>query len=137
VKLLITGGRDLRGRAVQKWSRRFRFRRTRRFDMFVSFDARLSRVVDRFGPGRLLSMESVIEWRATGELVMRSTGWALRPGDLRIPLPEWLFGTVTGVQTVHPSGEGRMGIMMKVSHPLLGDIFGYEGTVQQRTEESS
>jgi hypothetical protein len=29
-----------------------------------------------------------------------------------------------------------MGIVMRVSRPLLGDIFGYEGTVQLQSEDT-
>jgi hypothetical protein len=134
VKLTITGYREADGRPAQRWSRRFRFRKVRRLETFVGFDASRSLVVDHIGPGRLLAMESVMVWRPTGELVMWNTGWSLRAGKTRIKLPDWLFGEVTGVQTAHPSSEGRMGIVMRVTHPLLGDIFGYEGTVHIKSE---
>jgi hypothetical protein len=134
VKLTITGSRDSSGRPVQRWSRQFRFRKVRRFDTYVSFDAERALIIDRVGPGRILAMESVMVWRPTGELVMWNTGWSLRAGKTRIKLPDWLFGEVTGVQTAHPSSDGRMGIVMRVTHPLLGDIFGYEGTVHIKSE---
>jgi hypothetical protein len=137
VSLTITGSRDGAGRPVQRWSRRFRFRTVRRFDTFVSYDAERGLIVDRVGPGRLLAMESLMEWRTTGELVMWNTGWSLRAGAVRIGLPSSLLGSVIGVQTVHPSGSGRMGIAMRMSHPLLGEIFGYEGTVQLLSEDAA
>jgi hypothetical protein len=134
VNLVVIGRRDNRGQPVQVWSRRFKFTHTRRFQTYVEFDGEHGVIVDRIGPGRILAMESVMEWRLPGELVMQTTGWSLRALGQRITLPTWMFGSVTGVQTVRPSG--RMGIAMRVTHPLLGDIFGYEGTVTLRSEEN-
>jgi hypothetical protein len=134
VKLTISCRLGSDGRPLQKWSRRFRFNRVRRFDTFVSYDPARSVVVDRLGPGRLLAMESVMAWGAQGELVMSSIGWSLRAGGVRVGLPERLLGRVTGVQAVERSG--RMKISMRVSNSLLGDVFGYDGTVELRGEES-
>jgi hypothetical protein len=132
VKLTISCRLGSDGRPVQTWSRRFRFHHLRRFDTLVSYDPARSVVVDRLGPGRLLAMESVMAWRGQGEVVMSSIGWSVRASGIRLGLPEGLLGRVTGVQSVEKSS--RMKIAMRVSHFLLGDVFGYDGTVEMQGE---
>jgi hypothetical protein len=129
VVLTITGASDGSGRPVQRWSRLFRFPTARRFDTFVSFDPKIHRVIDRIGPGRLLAMESVLRWRPSGQLLILSTGWSLRRAGVRLPLPSWLFGRVVGTQSVDPESDRTMNLSTVVSHPLLGEVFGYEGYV--------
>lgn len=137
VTLSITGARDRHGRPVQKWSRVFRFPSPRRFDTFLSYDAAVGRVIDRFGPGRLLAMESVVVWRPDGELRILSTGWSLRLGGARLLLPSRMLGCVIGRQSVDPSSARTMKISTGVVHLLLGEVFGYEGTVSLPDEEPS
>ena len=137
VVLTITGARDSAGRPVQRWSRVFRFPGVRRFETHVSFDATIDRVIDRIGPGRLLAMESVLRWRPSGDLLILSKGWSLRWAGLRLPLPSWLLGRVVGSQSLASESDRTMYISTAVRHPLLGEIFGYEGVVSLLDGEPS
>ncbi|HEX9668340.1 MAG TPA: DUF4166 domain-containing protein [Thermoanaerobaculia bacterium] len=63
-----------------------------------------------------------------GALHLRQAGVALRLAGLRVPLPAFLAPRVTARET--PAGDGAVRVEVAVRAPLLGPIFGYEGTVE-------
>ncbi|HEX5760017.1 MAG TPA: DUF4166 domain-containing protein [Thermoanaerobaculia bacterium] len=62
-----------------------------------------------------------------GALHFRHVDTALRLGALRFPLPAFLAPRVTATES--PAGNGAVRVEVTVRAPLLGPIFGYEGTV--------
>ncbi|HVF59911.1 MAG TPA: DUF4166 domain-containing protein [Thermoanaerobaculia bacterium] len=62
-----------------------------------------------------------------GALRFRQVGAALRLGRLRLPLPGFLVPRVSAREA--PAGDGAVRVEVTVRAPLLGPIFGYEGTV--------
>ena len=63
-----------------------------------------------------------------GALHLRQVGAALRFAGLRVPLPAFLAPQATARET--PAGGGAVRVEVAVRAPLLGPIFGYEGTVE-------
>jgi uncharacterized protein DUF4166 len=120
-------------RAVKEghlWRRDFRFSggRRRRFTSRIEYDDRLGRVIEAVGPRQSLAIAWDIQLQPPSTLRLDCAGWVFRLGWLRIRLPEWLLGSGWGVETADLSAPGRIRIDFAVSHPLLGDVFGYAGT---------
>ena len=49
--------------------------------------------------------------------------------NLRIPLPRWLVGHASIRERQTP--DGSLHISLAVLHPLLGEIYGYTGTLNR------
>jgi hypothetical protein len=117
------------------WRREFRFpRRHRRFTSRMEYDERLGRVIEAVGPGLALALAWDIRFEAPSTLHLACAGWVLRLGPLRIRLPEWFLSSGQAVETVPTANTIR--IDFTVSHPLLGDVFGYAGTFTVRPENN-
>ena len=70
----------------------------------------------RFGVG--MSLRTYVEQRA---LVFRSSGYFVRIGPRRLPLPGWLMPGE--MEVVHrEEHDGRFSFVLTVRHPLLGEI---------------
>ena len=110
----------------------------------VTMEGERERWVRRFGERPLISDESPgadgllvervppVELRfrlepEAGALLFRQVGAALRVGRLRLPLPAFLAPRVSAREA--PAGNGAVHVEVTVRAPLLGPIFGYEGTV--------
>jgi hypothetical protein len=121
--------RALKGPALRHlWRRDFRFPsgRRRRFASRIEYDQRLRRVIEAIGPGRALAIAWDMRFEPPSTLHLDAAGWVLRLGPLHLRLPAWLLGSGRAVETAPAPGMIR--IDFTVSHPLLGDIFGYVGT---------
>jgi hypothetical protein len=113
-----------------------RFRRTfhfpgvvRRFDAHLTYDPARAAIVDRLGRGGLLEVE-LHPWvdADAGALCLRSgRQWLRAARYLRVRLPGWLAGAARVREWQEPGG--RLGISVVIHNPLLGDFFGYEGTL--------
>jgi hypothetical protein len=116
------------------WQRDFRFPggRRRRFTSRIDYDERLGRVIEAVGPGKALAIAWQIRFEPPATLRLDCAGWVLRLGRWRARLPEWLLGAGWGVETADLSAPGRIRIDFAVSHPLLGDVFGYSGIFSVR-----
>ena len=121
--------RKLGGRPVHIWRRDFRFpNRRRRFTSRMEYDQRLGRVIEAIGPGASLAIAWEMRFEPPSTLHLEAAGWVLRLGPFRIRLPTWLLGSGRAIETADASAPGKIRIDFTVSHPFLGDVFGYVGT---------
>jgi hypothetical protein len=125
----ITAGRDERGLPFHRWERRFRFkRRHRSFNSLMVFDPEAGEVVEIQGPGGLLQTTSKVvadpDFRTLEFLPIKSV---LKIGPLRLALPKGLWITTHAVERLDPARDDTIHVDFTVSHPWLGDIFGYRG----------
>lgn len=117
--------------AQHLWRRDFRFpNRRRRFTSRLEYDERLGHVIEAIGPGKALAIAWDMRFEPPSTMYLDAAGWVLRLGAMRLRLPEWLLGDGRAVETAPAAGTIR--IDFTVSHPLLGDVFGYVGTFQVR-----
>jgi Domain of unknown function (DUF4166) len=116
------------------WRRDFRFPggRWRRFTSRIEYDERLGHVIEAVGPGLALAIAWEMLFEAPSTLHLDCAGWVLRLGPWLIRLPNWLLGSGRAVETAPSPNTIR--IDFTVSHPLLGDVFGYVGTFTIRRE---
>ena len=127
--------RQVGSRPCHVWRRNFRFpRRQRRFTSRMVYDERLGRVLEGIGPGGALAIAWEMRFEPPSTLHLDATGWVLRLGLLRLRLPAWLLGSGRAIETADVSVPGVIRIDFAVSHPLLGDVFGYAGTFKVRRE---
>jgi Domain of unknown function (DUF4166) len=117
------------------WRREFHFsRRRRRFTSRMEYDERLGCVVELIGLGGALALAWHIHFESPNRLLLKGSGWFLRIGPWRLRLPEWMLGTGQATETADQAKPGAIRIDFVVSHPFLGDVFGYAGTFQVRRE---
>jgi hypothetical protein len=111
------------------WRRDFRFPsgRRRRFTSRMDYDERLRRVIEVIGPAGILAIDWDMRFEPPSTLLLGAAGWVLRLGPLRLHLPGWLLGSGRAIETADLSRPGTIRIDFMVSHPLLGDVFGYVG----------
>ena len=133
-RVVIAAGRDPHGQPYQNWRRTFRLQKSRIFRTYVVYDSRVKRVVECVGPAWVLRMAEDVQFHPPATLEMNLYAWVLQLGRLRVQLPRglgrWLFMVVYTVQRADENRDDTIHIDLKVSHPLLGSVFGYEGTFQ-------
>lgn len=137
--LEVITGRLSDGRPLHIWQRTMHFPTVRYFPTTIVYDAERHRVVDLVGPRNALHMV----WRAkfhppdTFTLETDSCGIDLW-GQVRwFPkwLWPWLLGIVEFVQRAASLEGDRIDIEIVIRHPLLGRVFGYDGTFRVRRYE--
>ena len=135
-RLVVAPGRWADGTVYHRWARTLAFRRPAHFDTTVIYDARLGALVELTGPGGLLYMAWTARFMPPRRFTLDTRAYALRLGQRRLWLPPWLgwlaFGTVRFTQDVDEAHEDTVHIDLVITHPLLGDIFGYRGTLRTR-----
>jgi len=128
------------GRPIHVWWRTMHFPTVRHFPTTIVHDARRDRLIDLVGPRNAIHMV----WRAkftppdTFTLDTDACGIYLF-GRVRWLPPwfwPWVLGTVRFVQRADKLDIKRVEIELVISHPLLGDVFGYDGTFWVRRYES-
>jgi hypothetical protein len=119
------------GTPRQTWLRTMRFARLRRFPTWVvpRTDGRVEEIVGprdlahmvwrgRFDPPATLTLDGV----ACGVRIAGRVWW----------LPGWLWPWLVGVMHLEQRAESmdgqRVHVRTTLRHPLLGDVFGYEGS---------
>lgn len=118
--------RQIGARPCHVWRRDFRFpHRRRRFTSRMEYDERLGRVIEAIGRGAVLAIAWDMRFEAPSTLHLDAAGWVLRLGPLTLRLPEWLLGSGRAIETADASTPGVIRIDFTVSHPFLGDVFGY------------
>lgn len=128
--LRISGG-TYKGQPCQFWERRFQFARESRLDAVVIYDARRQHLIELLGPRRTLE----IEWRTRFDdqsLRITVRSWAVRLGPVRLPIPSLLIGTLRIRQTALTDDTVRLRFVH--THPIFGEVFGYEGTLSVQRE---
>lgn len=131
-RLVITSQARPDGTPVQRWQRTFDFGMPRRFDSELAFDERRGRVVERVGPGRCIEVGAHLQFQAPRTLVMETDDIAVRLSRWRWRLPGFLGAEVHVVHQASPDHDDVAHIQLTVTQPLLGQIFGYEGTFRVR-----
>ena len=111
------------------WRRDFHFAsgRRRRFTSRIAYDECLGRVIEVIGPGRTMAIAWEMRFEPPSILRLDAAGWVLRLGPWRLRLPTWLLGSGRAIETANLARAGIIRIDFTVSHPLLGDVFGYVG----------
>jgi len=111
------------------WRREFRFPsgRRRRFTSRMEYDKRLRRVIEVIGLGGTLAVDWEMRFEMPSTLHLDGAGWVIRVGPWRLRIPSWLLGSGRAIETADLSRPGIIRIDFTVSHPLLGDVFGYGG----------
>lgn len=128
--MLIVAGRDRRGQPCQRWDRTFAFRTPRRFDAVMGFDPERGQVVELFGRRELLEITWDVHFHPPDTMEIATRRVALRLGRHRLPIPRPLCVAVRAEERA--VRDDLITIDLKLSVPLLGTIFGYEGSFRLR-----
>jgi uncharacterized protein (TIGR01777 family) len=127
-QMTVRNHRTEDGRPWQTWERIFDFGHVRRrFDARVTFDARSGQVLEHTGPGGRLETHWRIE-RDGGRMLIEALALFVRIGRLRVRLPRLFSVAVRAVQTIDPAAPDQIHIDLSLRNPLLGPVFGYEGS---------
>ncbi len=132
--MVISGGSYPGGRPYQTWRRTFRFAKARRFNAIMLYDDRSQQVMELLGPANALQLAWGLRFAPPLTIEIWTGSAALRLWRWRLPLPQWLSGTVRVVETADPDRDDTIHVDLTISHPLLGRIFGYEGTFRLRRQ---
>ena len=130
--LRIIASRDAAGSVRHTWRRTFGFRRPRHFDATLSYDPTLDRVVERVGLGGMLEVVWNIGLIAPGAMGIVTEGMALRLGRRRLWLPRLLHVDVWAIEQAAAARDDTVHLDLWMTHPLVGALFGYEGTFRLR-----
>lgn len=82
------------------------------------------RLVDRLGKRRGLEVALDL-WVHSGGLRMRSRGLAVRFAGIRLPVPR--LATVHLEERIHPTDPTRQHVDVRITAPVVGEIFRYVG----------
>jgi hypothetical protein len=130
----ITAGREEDGHPFHLWQRCFRFGREHRLNTKIVFDRQLDAVVERFGPAQMLQLVWIVRFRAPLTLEMEVTDCVFHWRQWRSSLPRWAWlKTSFRAQSKAPHSD-QVAIRLVRSYWILGEVFGYEGTLQQQLE---
>ncbi|MGH3521116.1 MAG: DUF4166 domain-containing protein [Haloechinothrix sp.] len=120
--------RDAAGRDGLTYSRTFEMpRRNRRFDTVTILDPATNQLIDILGAHRLITAEWRLSVDARGGLVIRGGRQRIRLGSRYLPLPRFLSAE-TEIHDWYEDSSGRFRIDVRITHPRLGTILGYQGT---------
>ncbi|MDV6379267.1 DUF4166 domain-containing protein [Sporosarcina sp. GW1-11] len=109
------------------WERKFNFpNKTRYFNALMSLDERRMVVKDYLGEPPLVYSDLQFTVVDGGALKIESLDQRLVLGKLEIPLPTFLQGLATVVESYDELREVYR-IQVDVKNPLLGTVFSYEG----------
>ncbi|MDA0563415.1 DUF4166 domain-containing protein [Streptomonospora sp. S1-112] len=103
----------------------------RRFDAAMVYSPERGCVVDYLGTHHHLAVDLHPGVDAHGALVIRSGAQRLREGPLDVGLPGLLSGAAL-VRESYDEAAGCFRVSVRVSHPVLGAVFGYEGSFTVR-----
>ena len=132
--MTLTGGRDAKGAPYQRWDRVFSFARPRYFNAVMAYDAQRQRVIEFFTPTNLLSMTWEISFHAPTRIEIITSTCQLHFGARQIRLPRLLHPHVHVIENALDDQTIQMSLTM--SHPFLGEMFGYEGTYTVTIKDS-
>jgi len=127
-QMIVRNYRTEDGRPWQTWERTFDFGHVRRrFDARVTFDPRRGETLEHTGPGGRLEAPWCMGLDG-GRMTIDALAVFLRIGRLRVPLPRLFSVAVRAIQTIDPATPDKIHIDLSLQNPLLGPVFGYEGT---------
>lgn len=130
--LTVRPGRSALDGVYHVWDRTFAFDPPVRFPTSIIYAPDIGQVVDLVGPRDVLYMVWKARYHPPDRFTLDTHSIALRVGGRRLWLPRWLwklmFGTVTFWQKADTKEGDTVRVNLLIVHPLLGRIFGYEGT---------
>jgi hypothetical protein len=130
----ISAGREEDGHPFHLWQRCFQFNREHRLVTKFVFDSQLDAVVERFGPRQMLQLVWVVRFRAPLSLEMEVTDCVFHWRQWRSSLPRWAWLKTSFRARCEAPHSDRITIRLVRSYWILGQVFGYEGTMRQRLE---
>lgn len=133
-QMIVTGVRDKMGAAAQTWHRTFIFPPIRRFNALMAYDPIRDCVVEWLGPFQMLCMAWEITFHPPNTIEIKTTGCSLHIGRVRVQLPHLFYPFVRAVEQAVSGQDEQIDVALTVSHPLLGNIFGYNGIFTLRRE---
>lgn len=130
--LTVRPGENALDGVYHVWDRTFAFRRPVRFPTTIIHDPEIREVVDLVGPRDALYMVWKAQFHPPDRFTLDTHSIAFRIRGRKLWLPTWLwkllFGTVRFWQVADSMEGDTVRIDLLITHPLLGRIFGYEGT---------
>lgn len=130
--LTVRPGRSRMDGVYHVWDRTFAFATPVRFPTSIIYDPEIGEVVDLVGPRDALYMVWKAQFHPPDRFTLDTHSIALRIRGRKLWLPAWLwkllFGTVRFWQVADSMDGDTVRIDLLITHPLLGRIFGYEGT---------
>ncbi len=125
-------GRDVRTTVVITATRDAAGAPPARFNTATVYDAQRDQLVDLTGPGDRLHMASRAQFEPPATLRTTSDAFALQFGARVVWLPRaigrLLFGDARFVQRADDGDPQIVHVELVMTHPLLGPLFGYNGT---------
>ncbi|MDA1096140.1 MAG: DUF4166 domain-containing protein [Chloroflexi bacterium] len=117
------------GAVAVVWRRRFEFPddRVKRFATTFFRDPIRARVFERAGWGGFLETAWRVEYRAPGTILLHGGGVAVRVFRWRVWLPRLLSLSGTAIQRANPVDPSSFHVDLTFTHPLIGNVYGYEG----------
>jgi hypothetical protein len=102
-------------------------RRTRRFDATMIYSEDRGGIVDYLGTHQHLAVDLHFAATATGGLEIRSGAYRFHEGPFGMRLPRPVVGQAL-LRETFDDAIGMFRVAVRVTNPLLGPLFGYEGT---------
>ncbi len=123
---------DSEAATAMTWVRTFHFAAgSQVFRGVITHDPRRGVLIDRVGRAGRIEVELTPTVDVgTGVLSLRSGRQWLHVARLRLRLPRWLVGSAEIREW--QGTDGTLYLTLSVRHPLLGEIYGYEGTIDPR-----
>ncbi|MCL4867879.1 MAG: DUF4166 domain-containing protein [Anaerolineae bacterium] len=131
-KLEVVPGYLPDGQPYHEWNRTFAFPDPVQFFTRVVYDHQQDNLADLVGPGYRLHMVWQGRYIPPRSFTLETVTNALRIGHTIIYLPKWiwlpLLGRVQFIQTARADAEDTIDVDLRILHPFLGEVFGYQGT---------
>ncbi|MFD2672631.1 DUF4166 domain-containing protein [Marinicrinis sediminis] len=122
------------GRETVTWVRTFDFgRKQRRFDATMIYSQQRGGIVDYLGTHQHLAVDIELSVNEKGGLHLVSTRQRWYEKWIGLSVPLLLSGTAE-FQEWYDEETAHFRIKVKVSHPVFGPIFGYEGRFKLETK---
>lgn len=130
--LTVRPGRSRADGLYHVWDRTFAFHPPVPFRTTIIYDPAIGQVVDLVGPHDWLYMVWKARYHPPDRFTLDTHSIALRIAGRKLWMPDWLwklvFGTVRFWQVADSPDGDTVRVDLLITHPLLGRIFGYEGT---------
>jgi hypothetical protein len=137
--LEVITGRLSGGHPFHVWRRTMHFPTVRYFPTTIIYDLKSRRLVDLVGPRDALHMVWRAQFRPPDLFTLDTDACGVTLGGRVRWLPAWLWpwllGTVRFVQQATSLEGDQIKIEIVIHHPLLGNVFGYDGTFRVRHYE--
>lgn len=133
-RLRVRPAFDDLGRPYQVCDREFDFSQSYAFVTIKKFEPDLGLITEAVGPRGIIVVAWDTQLRSERLLTFRTARVGLQIGRHRAWLDDtvwrWMFGETVFIQIADAVEANRIRVRMTVRHPLLGPIFGYEGSFE-------